>query len=84
MQEYYELVQKGFRTLHPLMAGYIGMEMHRAYHNGWWNEVLSTLSDQRDLPEWGDYSELIDSLDIANCLRLIERKWVFHIQILHI
>ena len=75
MQEYYELVQKGFRTLHPLMAGYIGMEMHRAYHNGWWNEVLSTLSDQRDLPEWGDYSELIDSLDIANCLRLIDRQW---------
>lgn len=75
MQEYYELVQKGFRTLHPLMAGYIGMEMRKAYHDDWWNEVLSALSDQWDLPKWGEYSALIDSLDIANCLRLIDRKW---------
>ena len=75
MQEYYELVQKGFRTLHPLMAGYIGMEMSRVYHSDWWNEVLYALSDQRDLPLYGDYSELVDSLDIANCLRLIDRRW---------
>lgn len=75
MQEYYELVQKGFRTLHPLMAGYIGMEMHKAYHDKWWDQVLLDLSGQRDLPEWGEYSDLIDSLDIANCLRLIDREW---------
>ena len=70
-----ELVQKGFRILHPLMAGYIGMEMHKAYHDRWWEEVLSALNDQWDLPKWGDYNELIDSLDIANCLRLIDRQW---------
>lgn len=75
MQENYELVQKGFRVLHPLMAGYIGMEMHRAYRDNWWTEVLSALSDQWDLPSDGDYNELIDSLDIANCLRLIDREW---------
>lgn len=75
MQENYELVQKGFRILHPLMAGFIGLEMNREYHNGWWDEVLYALSDQRDLPESGDYNTLIDSLDIANCLRLIDRKW---------
>ena len=75
MQERYELVQKGFRILHPLMAGYIGLEMNREYHNSWWQEVLTTLNDQRDLPENGDYMTLIDSLDIANCLRLIDRKW---------
>ncbi len=35
-----------------------------------------TLSDQsRDLPDAGDYGELVDSLDIANCLRLFDRKW---------
>lgn len=75
MQEYYELVQKGFRTLHPLMAGYIGKEMNRIYHDNWWKQVLITLNDQYDLPISGSYAELIDSLDIANCIRLIDREW---------
>lgn len=75
MQENYELVQKGFRVLLPHLAGYIGQEMSRVYHDAWWQEVLIALSDQRDLPSQGEYGELLDSLDIANCLRLIERKW---------
>nr|MCR5825960.1 DUF499 domain-containing protein [Oscillospiraceae bacterium] len=76
MQENYELVQKGFRILHPIMAGYIGREMNRVYHGDWWKEVRASLSDQlRDLPEGGTYNELIDSLDIANCLRLLDRQW---------
>ena len=76
MQENYELVQKGFRILHPIMAGYIGKEMNRVYHDSWWQEVLASLSDQlRDLPDDGTYAELVDSLDIANCLRLIDRQW---------
>lgn len=76
MQENYELVQKGFRILHPMMAGYIGKEMNRVYRNNWWQEVRTALSDQlRDLPDNGSYAELIDSLDIANCLRLIDRQW---------
>lgn len=76
MQQNYELVQKGFRILHPIMAGYIGRELHRIYHDNWWQEVLTSLSDQlRDLPDSGTYAELVDSLDIANCLRLIDREW---------
>lgn len=75
MLENYELVQKGFRILHPLMAGYIGRELSRVYKESWWQEVLDALSDQHDLPESGDYSELIDSLDVMNCLRLIDRRW---------
>lgn len=75
MQENYELVQKGFRIFHPIIAGYIGLELNREYHSSWWDEVLYALSDQRDLPESGTYDQLIDSLDIANCLRLIDRKW---------
>lgn len=75
MLENYELVQKGFRILHPLMAGYIGRELSRVYKDNWWQEVLDALSDQRDLPESGDYGELIDSLDVMNCLRLIDRRW---------
>lgn len=75
MLENYELVQKGFRILHPLMAGYIGHEFSRVYKNGWWQEILDALSDQNDLPVSGDYGDLIDSLDVMNCLRLIDRRW---------
>lgn len=75
MQENYVLVQQGFRILHPLLAGYIGRELNRVYQSDWWREVLYALSDQYDIPESGDYNTLIDSLDMANCLRLIDRKW---------
>lgn len=75
MQGNYELVQKGFRILLPQLAGYIGQEMSRVYHESWWQEVLEALSDQYDLPLSGSYGELLDSLDIANCLRLIDRRW---------
>lgn len=75
MQENYELVQKGFRILLTSISGYIGQELNRVYGDDWWNEVLDTLNDQRDLPYTGEYGELIDSLDVANCIRLIDRKW---------
>lgn len=75
MTENYEAVQKGFRLLHPVLAGYIGKELNKEFRRDWWEEVLRALSDQRDLPERGDYGELIDSLDMANCLRLIDREW---------
>ena len=76
MAENLEYVQKGFRILHPLMAAYVAQEMSREYKSGWWQQVLTTLSDQaRDLPFSGDWSELVDSLDIANCIRLLDREW---------
>ena len=75
MKENYELVQKGFRILLPSMAGFIARELNRVYRDGWWDEVLNTLSDQWDLPSYGTYAELTDSLDVANCIRLIDRKW---------
>ena len=76
MQENYELVQKGFRILHPWLAGYIMQEMRRVYRNKWWDDVLIALSDQaRDLPDSGSDNFLVDSLDIPNCLRLFDRRW---------
>lgn len=75
MQENFELVQRGFRILVGAMSGYIGQEINRVYRNNWWNEVLNALYDQRDLPANGNYGDLVDSLDIANCIRLIDRKW---------
>ena len=76
MAENLEYVQKGFRILHPMMAGYIAQEMSREYKDGWWQEVLTSLGDQGwDLPPSGDWSDLVDSLDVANCLRLLDRQW---------
>lgn len=76
MPENVTLVQKGFRILHPQLAGYIAQELSREYQNGWWQEALTTLGDQaRDLPVSGEFAVLVDSLDIANCLRLFDRKW---------
>ena len=73
MRENFELVQDGLRILHASMSGYIGMKLSSAYRD-WWGEVLNTLSDQRDLPTYGSYGELLDSLDVMNCLRLLDRK----------
>lgn len=75
MQENFELVQRGFRILLSSVSGYIGQELNKIYKNKWWDEVLTTLCDQRDLPCNGTYGELLDSLDIANCMRLLDRKW---------
>lgn len=75
MQENYELVQKGFRILLVSLSGYIGQKMRLEYKNQWWDRVLYSLNDQRDLPCGGEYGELVDSLDIANCIRIIERQW---------
>ena len=74
MQENIELVQRGFRILVRSLSGYIGQELNRKYRNKWWEEVLHSLYDQYDLPYNGSYGDLIDSLDIANCLRLIDRR----------
>ena len=76
MQENFISVQSGFRVLVKSMSEYIGKTMNRQYGDYWWNEVLyNTLSDQRNLPEYGTYAELTASLDIANCIRILDRRW---------
>ena len=76
MPENLEYVQKGFRILHPMMASYIAQEMSREYKDQWWQEALNSLGDQGwDLPASGEWGDLVDSLDVANCLRLLDRQW---------
>ena len=76
MQENFEYVQKGLRILHPLLAGFIGAKMNRHYGPKWWDIVLTNLYDHiNELPSGGSYGELVDSLDIANCIRIIQRDW---------
>lgn len=74
-RENYELVQQGFRILVGSMSSFIGQTLHRVYKDKWWDQVCLYLNDQRDLPDYGDYGELVDSLDIANCIRIIDRMW---------
>lgn len=79
MQENYDLVQRGFRVLLKSLAGYVGKTLSTHYGSGWWNEVRMALSDQADdLPYSGDYGTLVDSLDIPNCLRLINRSQMWN------
>ncbi len=75
MQENYELVQKGFRILLTSVSGFIGQKMRLEYKDNWWDNVLYSLNDQRNLPYGGEYGELVDSLDVANCLKIIDRQW---------
>ena len=74
MQENIEYVQRGFRILLTAMSGFLWQRMRRIYKDKWWDEVMRTLGDPRDLPWNGEDTELVDSLDVANCLRLIDRK----------
>ena len=75
MQENYELVQRGFRILVGSMSAYIGQTLKKVYKDDWWIELLTALQYPKDLPVHGTYSELVDSLDIANCLRIIDWMW---------
>ena len=75
MTENIEYVQRGFRILVSATSGYLGQQLSRKYRDNWWEEVLHSLNDQYDLPFKGSYGDLVDSLDIANCLRLIDRRW---------
>lgn len=76
---YYEMVQKGFRILLPMLSAYVCEEMHRVYRDQWWAQVREALTDadnhKDEIPVTGDYATLQDSLDISNCLRLIQRRW---------
>lgn len=71
---YFELVNQGFKTLHPAMVDYIVKNLKRRYASKWWEEVLDALKEQWDLPGYGDDAELIACLDRANCCRLFARR----------
>lgn len=75
MQENYELVQRGFRILVGSMSSFIGQRLHKKYKDKWWENVCQILYEQKDLPNYGEYGDLVDSLDVANCLRIITRMW---------
>ena len=73
-KECIEYVNKGFRILIGPLVGFEGMELTKKFGDNWWDEVLKKLSDQEeDLIKSGTYAECVDSLDIANCIRILDR-----------
>ena len=71
-------VSQGFRILLEAFAPYIARELKNIVGSDWWNlAVIDILRDEqkRDLPYSGDWAKLVDSLDIANCLRLFDLHW---------
>jgi len=71
-------VSQGFRVLLGALAPYMARELSTEFGKDWWNTaVLDTLYDdqKRELPISGDWSKLVDSLDIARCLLLFDLHW---------
>jgi predicted AAA+ superfamily ATPase len=67
-----------FRTLLEVFAPYIAQELAQEFQSKWWEEgVWNTLypEQRRDLPESGEWAELVDSLDIQRCLLLFDVHW---------
>lgn len=75
MQENYELVQRGFRLLVAPLSKLVCNVMKNRYGSDWWRMVLDEVAFPEKKPYNGSIDELAASLDIADCLRLIDRYW---------
>lgn len=78
MENNHVLVSQGFRILLESMSPYIARELGNEFGDDWWsNAVINVLYDEqkRNLPLTGDWAKLVDSLDIARCLLLLELHW---------
>lgn len=71
-------IASAFRSLLTGFAPYIARELHNEFGSNWWREaVIDTLyvDQRRGLPVSGEWSEVVDSLDIARCLLLFDIHW---------
>ncbi|MDD5805721.1 MAG: Swt1 family HEPN domain-containing protein, partial [Eggerthellales bacterium] len=73
------LVTEGFNKLLEALSTYVAMELIRTYGDDrWWKDgVLDKLFEdqRRNLPLSGSYEELVDSLDVAACLLIMDVQW---------
>lgn len=71
-----ELVQRGFRILHPKLLDYIINEFRKEYSDNWVQEIFRTLKVQKTSFALNtSEKDARDFLDIANCLRVFTWKW---------
>ena len=78
MKSNHIVISEGFRTLRDSMSAYMARELQNEFGYDWWEmAVLDTLyEDQKgDLPSSGEWAELVDSMDMACCLRLFDLHW---------
>lgn len=76
MRDNYELANNGFKVLHSVMVEFIWGNMKNTYRSGWWNEIRRILADRlNELPDAGEDAFLANSLDRANCIRVLDRHW---------
>lgn len=75
----YQLMTEGFRILRASLAPFVARGLIRVYGDAdWWRKgVWERLYDyqRRNIPEIGAFGELVDSLDVANCLLLVDINW---------
>lgn len=74
----HEIVTQGFNVLVRSLSVYIARELKIEYKDHWWQDgVIDVLTadQKRDLPAFGEWNNLVDSLDIQRCLVLFERHW---------
>ena len=74
----YNYVTQGFQFLLQAYAPYIAFNLVNEYGANWWQVgVLDLLRDdqKRNLPVHGSDETLMQSLDIALCLLLLDLHW---------
>lgn len=78
MTDNYQLITRGFQIMTEILAPYVCQQLEANLGRNWWQQgVLGTLLEhqRRDLPDWGDWGTLVDSLDVARCLILMDVHW---------
>lgn len=74
----YQRVTQGFQLLTEFLAPYVAQQLQQQFKENWWKfGVLDILYDdqKRDLPAGGDWAALVDRLDAARSLLLIDLNW---------
>lgn len=86
MADKYQLITKGFQILTEILAPYVCQQLETYLGTDWWRRgVLEVLSEnqRRDLPDYGDWGVLVDSLDSLRSLILIDLHWndIFRVEL---
>lgn len=74
----YAIVSRGFQIVTTYLAPYVCKQLKDHCGDNWWNNgVLKILKNRTmtELPKEGDYQTLVNSLDAANLLKLINQHW---------